>query len=286
MVHGYGCIDIIIKRSALGTDNSKELIEFRKIKPEFYDDDLICIPGGMNPMDVQSSVNDLELSYGVQILDISDPQNKKAKDGVIISAPYGTTTPCDWIIYDSFGKGWRLKTELDWDSVQWLSYYRKAKITKNYNVIRKLQVEVFRNTYKIVNNGGYFINGKKVDIQKSPKSTMFFSEINVTPERSNSNGVEISVVNEDCLKLAAEYEKENPLVLNMANRQTPGGGVEIGSCAQEECLFRSSNYFATMYPLRELYPMDRNHGCIYSPGVTVFRGLESDGYPLLEKPFI
>ncbi len=33
------------------------------------------------------------------------------------------------------------------------------------------------------------------------------------------------------------------------------------------------------------YPMDRNYGGAYSPDVTVFRGEEQQGYPLLENPY-
>lgn len=60
----------------------------------------------------------------------------------------------------------------------------------------------------------------------------------------------------------------NPLVLNMANHRTPGGGVIRGAQAQEECLFRRSNYFATLSS--SLYPLYDNQ-CIYSPSITVFK---------------
>ena len=36
---------------------------------------------------------------------------------------------------------------------------------------------------------------------------------------------------------------------------------------------------------QEQYPLDRNTGGVYSPCVAVFRGLELDGYPLLEHPY-
>ena len=72
----------------------------------------------------------------------------------------------------------------------------------------------------------------------------------------------------------------------MASRQQPGGGAESGAGAQEEYLFRTSNYAETLYPLRNCYPMDRNFGGIYSPLVTVFRGPEEEGYPFLKEPFV
>jgi uncharacterized protein (TIGR02452 family) len=90
---------------------------------------------------------------------------------------------------------------------------------------------------------------------------------------------------------------ENPVVLNLASRRNPGGGVVTGAGAQEEYLFRCSNYFRSLYQFahyadlynlefrEERYPLDRNFGGIYSPGVTIFKGKEKDGYPRLEKPW-
>jgi len=78
-------------------------------------------------------------------------------------------------------------------------------------------------------------------------------------------------------------EGYRPLVLNMANKLSVGGGVEHGSAAQEECLFRASNYFQSLYPWGErceggirkgrmLYrePIPE-FGSYYSPLVQVFR---------------
>ena len=89
----------------------------------------------------------------------------------------------------------------------------------------------------------------------------------------------------------------NPVVLDMANSQNPGGMVQYGAGAQEESLFRRSNLFKSLYQFtpyasnygikarKEQYPMDRNTGGIYVPDATVFRGTQDEGYPLLDEPF-
>jgi uncharacterized protein (TIGR02452 family) len=70
----------------------------------------------------------------------------------------------------------------------------------------------------------------------------------------------------DCALLVKYTQGENPVVLNMANAYTPGGGVERGANAQEESIFRRTNYHLTLLP--GLYPMKRNE-LIYSPNVHI-----------------
>lgn len=75
----------------------------------------------------------------------------------------------------------------------------------------------------------------------------------------------------------------------MASRRNPGGCVISGAGGQEENIFRRTDaHYANMYGLirnEKQYPLDRNFGGIYSPKVTVFRGSEDAGYPLLDNPF-
>jgi len=65
------------------------------------------------------------------------------------------------------------------------------------------------------------------------------------------------------------------------------GCVGIGSGAQEENLFRRSNYFRTLNSEGEnrgrLYPMQPDE-LIYSPSVLVFKGNDTTGYPLMQIP--
>ncbi|CAF4273317.1 unnamed protein product, partial [Rotaria magnacalcarata] len=87
----------------------------------------------------------------------------------------------------------------------------------------------------------------------------------------------------------------------------PGGGYRQGAGAQEENLFRRSNYYLsldaelddTKQPERywstakgeeqmlrtneSMYPMDE-FGTIYTYGITVFRNTEDTGYAYLEQP--
>lgn len=86
-------------------------------------------------------------------------------------------------------------------------------------------------------------------------------------------------------------------VLNMASRRNPGGGVINGAGAQEEYLFRCSDYYKFLYCYASYakeyglqrsmhqYPLDRNFGGIYSSGVTIFRENEETGYKLAKSPW-
>ena len=69
-------------------------------------------------------------------------------------------------------------------------------------------------------------------------------------------------------------ESLNPLVLNMANAKTPGGGVAWGALAQEESIFYRSNYHLHLDPERKkqesLYPIS-DLEAIYSTGVDISR---------------
>jgi uncharacterized protein (TIGR02452 family) len=65
----------------------------------------------------------------------------------------------------------------------------------------------------------------------------------------------------------------------MANNFTPGGGVTYGAGAQEESIFRRSDYF--LHLPQSLYPIN---GVIYSPQVQVFRSSESYSYSFLNSP--
>ena len=69
------------------------------------------------------------------------------------------------------------------------------------------------------------------------------------------------------------------LVLNLADDNFPGGCVAMGSGAQEEALFRRTNYCSSLKI--ELYPI-RNNEVIYSPQISVIKKNENTGWQLLD----
>lgn len=73
----------------------------------------------------------------------------------------------------------------------------------------------------------------------------------------------------------------NPVALNFSDDLLAGGYVEAGSAAQEESLFRQTNYFKTL--LQSFYPLKAGEA-VYSRDITVFKGAEHDGWPAID-PF-
>ncbi|CAF1495617.1 unnamed protein product [Adineta steineri] len=118
----------------------------------------------------------------------------------------------------------------------------------------------------------------------------------------------VRVINADCLHVYADLtaQRYRPVLLNMANAQTPGGGYRRGAEAQEENIFRRSNYFLGLDSALDserrceyfrysdqgeqqrvsphsLYPMS-TFGALYTQDITVFRDSEDDGYAFLNEP--
>lgn len=83
-------------------------------------------------------------------------------------------------------------------------------------------------------------NGKFKDLPFT-KSILYENDL-PEPYITGDNKPIIKVVNQDVLLTAIEM-KENVLILNLASWKYRGGGAETGAMAQEEELFRRSNYF-------------------------------------------
>ena len=88
----------------------------------------------------------------------------------------------------------------------------------------------------------------------------------------------------DCVDVAIALKgRGKPLLLNMASDFQPGGGVWKGASAQEEELFRRSNYHKFLH--RRWYPFPPLR-VILSRDVEFYRASAAEGYAVLPTPVI
>lgn len=175
---------------------------------------------------------------------------------------------------------------------------------------REDRIEVFTDTVGCVSRG-YYTNkkGEKIDIPTQSEglsldnASYYSSDIKkkINFDKLKRYQTEIKVVNQDCLYAAKELIDlgYSPVVVNNASFKRPGGGVGVGSAAQEENLCRRTNLFESIFrfhkdmakeyglPFEEqAYPLPVNHGAIYSPSIAVFKASEDKNYEYLDEPFM
>lgn len=195
-----------------------------------------------------------------------------------------------------------------WDAGAWRAYFEERK---NQGDTRGPRRQVYASTLMLVKRGRYHTAsgglvelGRIVNPQAQADNVFVDHEITLRPSlERNSGEVRIAVVNDDCLALARRLHATDPTddicVLNMASSRNPGGGVWGGAGAQEEYLFRCTDYYRFLYQYanhfdpqvyhvqrnaHHRYPLDPLYGGVYSHGVTVFRDTEANGYALLDSP--
>lgn len=195
-----------------------------------------------------------------------------------------------------------------WDAGAWRAYFEERK---NQGDTRGPRRQVYASTLMLVKRGRYHTAsgglvelGRIVNPQAQADNVFLDHEITLRPSlERNSGEVRIAVVNDDCLALARRLHATDPTddicVLNMASSRNPGGGVWGGAGAQEEYLFRCTDYYRFLYQYannfdpqayhvqrnaHHRYPLDPLYGGVYSHGVTVFRDTEANGYALLDSP--
>ena len=209
---------------------------------------------------------------------------------------------------------------------RWASTERQAREKgrdtneKKSNTQRHLlRMTVMLNTIGVVKKGSYRVGGKEIKLKPGRLKTIHYdhkSKLERGATLSASRAIEFSfpstsvyVLNEDCLVTYQNLVSKGyrPVVLNMANKDSPGGGYRRGDGAQEETLFRRSNYYQSLdvdlddgkpsarfycdsncnlQPLtnqHHMYPMDE-FGAIYTSGLTVFRHAEAVGYSFMDEP--
>lgn len=114
-----------------------------------------------------------------------------------------------------------------------------------------------------------------------------FNELCKSPRYLSPTGKtkpRIEVLNMDSFECASYVfcnTGSPPVVMNMASDRNPGGGAHKGSRAQEEELYRRSNYGICLPFERkhELYPIKKDE-IIWNSSVTVIRGLNYECFSL------
>jgi uncharacterized protein (TIGR02452 family) len=158
---------------------------------------------------------------------------------------------------------------------------------------RDFRISTYAETKRAVRAGGYslpsgdrimleseaLLRGTELNLQIAAPSEFVLPEF--TPGETR-----VTVFQGDCLEAALQMHGLgfNVVVLNMASALRPGGGVESGAGAQEENLFRRSNYFQHLCRPKVIrYPLSSTGG-VYSPGVVVFRQAEASRYEFMSLP--
>ena len=171
-----------------------------------------------------------------------------------------------------------------------------------------LRIEIFNSTLDVLRQGWYVAStGKMVDLppveEVMANAALYSEPFHVLIDPVGPVTTEVRVEDMDCVLAAKRLIDKgyNPAMLNLADLYTPGGLVEFGSGAQEENLCRRSDLILSLYQFssarvrqypglglvsrEEQYPMGERYGGIYSGTVTFFRGPESEGSRLEEKPY-
>lgn len=164
---------------------------------------------------------------------------------------------------------------------------------------RDKRLELAQDTMKIIENGYYFHNNQRIDVNKQIETNCELTqtiapnnwgEITLKPIQNYDVNAIIEVQN--CTTIEAMLSQENTkiAVLNFASAKNPGGGFLGGASAQEESLARSSSLFASLTKDQTMYNFNKNQSSflysdymIYSPD-TVF--WFDDNGNTLKTPFL
>lgn len=145
---------------------------------------------------------------------------------------------------------------------------------------RQENIEIFKDTEKLCKEN----TAIKEALQKSRKGQKLIPEDVEMPlidKKRFGHPAKVVVSKKRTLEAAAAYKETKTAVHNFASASNPGGGVERGANAQEECLCRCSDlYFCLNTPemLNGFYRPHRqarnpihNDDIIFTPEVLVFK---------------
>ena len=164
-------------------------------------------------------------------------------------------------------------------------------LTNQYITRRQHLASVFEDTMQRIKQSADLKSAIDCSIQNQqfiPASAI----ISISDVQKADKPANIIVSQLRSFEAAAQYIGKRTAVLNFASATNPGGGVEKGASAQEECLCRVS----TLYPCladqkmrASFYTPHRKNGntlhnddIIYTPNVLV---IKDDDHNLLSEPF-
>lgn len=162
----------------------------------------------------------------------------------------------------------------------------------NLYLIRKQQLaSVFEDTMAQIKQSEEWMSAIDCSIQNQqfiPESAII--SISDVPKADKSANIIVSQLRS--FEAAAQYIGKRTAVLNFASATNPGGGVEKGASAQEECLCRVSTLYPCLADQKmrvSFYTPHRKNGnalhnddIIYTPNVLV---IKDDDHNLLSSPF-
>lgn len=263
-------------------------------------DNYLVMKGAMSPWDMESLVKECE-DFGLVGVVKKDGIEQWQDFCVVEGRP---TLPCEWIRQDGvfvYHKNDKRQVMINsFSPSEWIKQFRKA--SQEGEGVREMRAEIFRQTVELFKENSYVCNGKLIELDTAATihETYFFKEPRTLYPKTSNHKTKFMVIEADCIETAELLKNAgyNVCMLNMANRQNPGGGVLKGAGAQEENIFRRSNLFQSLYQFADFadeygikrdtknnYPLDRNTGSIYSKRVFIVRGSEKNGYCFLKNPF-
>lgn len=181
------------------------------------------------------------------------------------------------------------------DHDNWVKLFEFTASAGGIKDLQYLRVSLILDTYKRLEKGWYtHSTGTKVTFPplsiKVKANRSITKEYDFTkegfPELPSLEArkyatTDVEVLADDAISTAVEIVLKGsgrPVLVNMANTYAQRSGYLERAEAQEESLFRRSNYNQFLDPQKEVPAA----GC-YMPSVSVFRGKESEGYPLMES---